>query len=214
MDAGFRRSGKVIYQPTCRGCRQCVSLRVLVDRFKPNKSQRRCARRNVDLIIEQGEPTATDEKFELYRRYVTRWHARNTAATLDSANDREAFESFLYDSPVDTIEFTYRDQSKRLLAVGICDRARLSLSSVYFYFDPADGRRSLGTFGAIHELSVARALAIPFYYLGFWVRGCSAMAYKANFRPHQVLLPDGRWCDGATNCDILAGDDETVIIAR
>jgi len=215
LDAGFRRSGKVIYQPTCRGCRQCLSLRVLVDRFQPNKSQRRCARGNADLVIEQGAPVATDEKFALYRRYVTQWHGKLPGDdSAGSANDREAFESFLYDSPVDTIEFTYRDRAGRLLAVGLCDRARLSLSSVYFYFDPPDAHRGLGTFGAIHELSVARAMNIPFYYLGFWVRGCSAMSYKANFRPHQVLLPDGRWCDDAMDCDILSTGDETVVDAR
>jgi arginine-tRNA-protein transferase len=64
MDAGFRRSGKVIYQPTCRGCRACLPLRVPVDRFTPGKSQRRCLRRNADLALTHDTPRPTGEKYE------------------------------------------------------------------------------------------------------------------------------------------------------
>jgi leucyl-tRNA---protein transferase len=81
------------------------------------------------------------------------------------------------------------------VAVGICDRSASALSSVYFYFDPAESARSLGTFGVLHELAWARRAAINYYYLGFWVRGCAAMEYKANFRPHEVLSPEGVWRD-------------------
>ena len=44
MNAGFRRSGRLIYQPACRGCRECKSIRVPVAKFRPDKSQRRCAK--------------------------------------------------------------------------------------------------------------------------------------------------------------------------
>ena len=43
----------------------------------------------------------------------------------------------------------HRDSAGRLLGVGICDRAPHSLSSVYFYFDPSESKRSLGTFAAL-----------------------------------------------------------------
>src|SRR3954447_23659451 len=142
MDAGFRRSGNVVYQPTCRACRRCLPLRVLVDSFRPNKSQRRCARRNADLIVAQNEPASSDEKYDLYRRYVTGWHGG--AGDPELGDRREAFETFLYESPVDSVELTYRDAKNDLLAVGICDRSARSLSSVYFYFDPAQAYRGLG----------------------------------------------------------------------
>lgn len=188
MDSGFRRSGKVVYQPSCRGCRACQSIRVPVARFKPDKSQRRCWRRNQDLRAGLGEPVATDEKYDLYRRYVTQWHGRD-----GGDEDRASFESFLYDSPVDTVEFTYRDTDGRLLAVGICDLCPRSLSSVYFYFDPAEAKRGLGTYGALYEIETAARLGVPYYYLGYWVEACAAMRYKADFRPAEVLCPDGAW---------------------
>lgn len=188
MDCGFRRSGKLLYQPACRGCRACQSLRVPVALFAPGKSQRRCSRRNADLRVTVGQPHCSEEKFRLYRRYLTEWHCRT------DPEDPSAFESFLYDSPLaTTIEFEYRDTSERLLAVGICDVCPHCLSSVYFYFDPADACRGLGTYGALHEIEFARQTKLDYYYLGYFVRGCGAMEYKASFRPHEVLDPDGCW---------------------
>ena len=192
MDAGFRRSGRLIYQPACQSCRACQPMRVPVERFQPSKSQRRTWRKNQDLIVTHAEPEPTQEKFDLYARYVRDRHGRAEDATS------EAFISFLYESPVDTLEFCYRDAAGRLLGVGICDVCTRSLSSVYFYFDPRESNRSLGTFGALWEIEWAAQQSIPFYYLGFWVAGCAAMRYKASFHPHQILGSDGIWRDHET----------------
>ena len=189
MDAGFRRSGRMVYQPVCDGCRLCVPIRVPVGQFLPNKTQRRTVRRNADLTVTSGPPTFSDEKFAVYRRYVGQWHDR----TGEDADDPAAFQSFLYHSPVDSLEFTYRDDGGRLLAVGIADVCRQSFSSVYFYFDPGDADRSPGTFGALYEIDWCRQAGIPHYYLGYWVAGCRKMAYKANFRPCEMLAGTGQW---------------------
>ena len=173
----------------------CVPLRVPVQSFQPSKSQRRACRRNGDLSVGVDLPQATEEKFDLYRRYTTGWHGKPPAEDggEDAEGGWETFESFLYDSPVDTVEFCYRDAAGRLLGVGICDICPESLSSVYFYFDPVEARRSLGTFGAVYEIEFARSQGIPNYYLGYWVSGCGAMQYKANFRPCEILHTDGVW---------------------
>ncbi|HEX8324900.1 MAG TPA: arginyltransferase [Tepidisphaeraceae bacterium] len=187
MDAGFRRSGRMIYQPVCRDCRECRQLRVPTATFRPTTSQRRCVRKNADLRVEVGPPELTDEKAALYARYVQNWHGR------PDEGDPDRLREFLYDSPTDSLEFAYRDPAGRLLAVGLCDLGPASLSSVYFYFDPADAGRSLGTFGALHEINWAAGQGIGYYYLGYWIRDCSAMTYKANFRPAEVLGTDGAW---------------------
>jgi arginine-tRNA-protein transferase len=190
MDAGFRRSGRLLYQPACPGCRQCVPLRVSVEQFRESRSQRRCRRRNSDLRLSISLPSATEEKFDLYARYLRDWHGRE-----DDEATPDDFRAFLYDSAVDTIEFEYRDPSGRLLAVGICDVCPESLSSVYLYFDPADSRRGLGTFGALCEIAYAREKRLAHYYLGYWVYGCASMQYKCDFRPNQWLGTDGIWRD-------------------
>lgn len=187
MDANFRRSGSVFYQPVCRACRACMQIRVPIERFAPTKSQRRTGRRNADLAVTAHHPVPTDEKFNLYKRYLA---GRHKPA---GSEDRASFEQFLYESPVETIEMCYRDPAGKLLAVGICDVSASSLSSVYFFFDPAHARRGLGTFGALHEIEFARQLKIPWFYLGYWIKGCDTMDYKASFRPCEVLHPDGTW---------------------
>ncbi len=188
MDANFRRSGEIIYQPVCAGCRACRQLRVPVARFAASRSQRRCRQRNADLAVSVDRPAVTDEKYTLYQRYLAGRHEPKMS------DDRESFESFLYCSPVETVEMCYRDGDGRLLAVGICDVSRLSLSTVYFYFEPESSRRrGLGTFGALFEIELAQRMGVPYYYLGYWVKGCPTMEYKSMFRPCEALGDDGVW---------------------
>jgi arginine-tRNA-protein transferase len=190
MDRAFRRSGRLFYQPVCRGCRECQPIRVPTAGFRASKSQRRVWRRNQDLAVTvTPHPRASKEKFNLYLRYQ---HARHDPER--DGEDASGFVDFLYRSAVDTIEFAYRDATGRLIGVGIGDLcAGASLSSVYFYFDPDQGRRSLGIFSALWEIAFAAGRNLPHYYLGYWVRDCAAMKYKADFRPCELLGADGVW---------------------
>ncbi len=189
QDAGFRRSGTILYQPMCAGCRECVPLRVPVATFAATRSQRRVLRRNQDLAVRVGTPEPTSEKWELYERYQRQWHQKPPAAADGAAE----FLAFLYRSPVESVEFEYRDRWGALLGVGIGDLCPESLSSVYFYFDPRAARRSLGTFSALYEIQWARAMGLRFWYAGYWIKDCGAMAYKARFGPCQRLDTDGVW---------------------
>jgi arginine-tRNA-protein transferase len=189
MNAGFRRSGTILYQPACENCQSCIPIRVPVKDFCPTKSQRRSLRLNSDLSITQAAPQLTDEKFELYRNYLIGWHDRDPAR----ADDRAALEEFLYRSPVHSTEFSYRDPQGKLIGVGIADISTTIFSSVYFYFDPQERRRGLGTFSALYEIQHCQQANIPFYYLGFWVEGCQSMQYKSHFKPSEILGPDGIW---------------------
>ena len=187
MDAGFRRSGRVIYQPACRHCRDCVPLRVPVARFSASKSQRRVLRRNHDLRHRIDIPSPTDEKFALYQHYQAHWHGQH------NRDNWQSFVEFLYGSPLPSLEIEWRTPGGRLIGVGICDVTDLCLSSVYFYFDPAEARRSPGTMSILREIELARSLDVPWYYLGYWINGCPTMDYKSLYRPHELLWPWGDW---------------------
>ncbi|HWB59945.1 MAG TPA: arginyltransferase [Chthoniobacteraceae bacterium] len=191
MDAGFRRSGAVVYQPMCPGCRACRPLRVPVGRLAMSKSQRRVMRRNRDLQVRVGVPRPTTEKWELYDRYQREWHDGK------QAGDVMAYVNFLYQSPVETVEFEYRDLGGKLLGIGICDLCETSVSSMYFYFEPREAKRSLGTFSALYEILWAKEMKIPYWYAGFWVNGCDKMEYKTRFRPCELLGTDGIWRETA-----------------
>lgn len=82
----------------------------------------------------------------------------------------------------------YRDGTGRLCGAGIIDILPAGLSSVYFIFDPDEGRRSLGYYSVFIEASLALRMGKPFYYLGFWVPGAPTMDYKADFHPLQVAV--------------------------
>jgi arginine-tRNA-protein transferase len=183
---GFRRSGRIVYRPRCRSCRECRQMRVPVDQFAPSRSMRRIMKRNADLEVRLGPPVADEEKFELYVRYLRHQHNGSMARTFD------AFREFLYDSPLPSIEFAYR-LGDRLIGVSIADRVPDGLSSVYMFFDPAFAERSLGTFSVVWELEHCRREQLAYYYLGFFVSGCDKMSYKARFAPNEILVGDDRW---------------------
>jgi arginine-tRNA-protein transferase len=187
MDAGFRRSGRIVYRPRCEGCRACIPIRVPVADFRPSKSQRRARNRNRDLVLRMGEPDLTPEKTALYARYLARKHGREPEPDLE-----QSLREFLYESCVDTREIEYRDGAGKLVAVSIVDVCPRSMSSVYHFFDPGEARRSVGVASVVTEIELCRELGLPFYYLGFWVQGCPAMEYKANYRTCEVLR-EGTW---------------------
>jgi arginine-tRNA-protein transferase len=67
------------------------------------------------------------------------------------------------------------------------------VSLIYHFHDPAQAERGLGTFVILHAFELARRLAKPWVYLGYFVQGCGSMEYKARFGPCELLEPDGTW---------------------
>ena len=110
MARGFRRSGRIVYRPRCRGCDACVPLRVLVERFRPTASMKRVWRRNREQRVEVGTPQVSAEKFDLFVRYLDYQHDDSMPRTF------ETFTEFLYVSPLETLEFSYY-LGKRLAGV-------------------------------------------------------------------------------------------------
>jgi arginine-tRNA-protein transferase len=78
-----------------------------------------------------------------------------------------------------------------LVAVTLTDLLSDGLSMVYSFFDPDLERRSLGVFAILDHVRQARAVRLPYVYLGYWVEGSPKMDYKAQFRPMEALRPLG-----------------------
>jgi len=83
-------------------------------------------------------------------------------------------------------------REQQLLAVAVTDQLEDGLSAVYTFFAPEEAARSLGTFAILTQIQLARQWDLPHLYLGYWVRDCRKMSYKADFRPLQ-LFSEGEW---------------------
>jgi leucyl-tRNA---protein transferase len=186
LDLGFRRSGSYVYRPACGACQECRPVRVPVAEFRLTRGQRRCLKRNGDLRLHQ-ETELTAEHYALYRRYL---YARHPGGGMDP-EDREAFRSFLSSAWGYTEVLAVRDVNGKLVAGGVVDRVPQGLSAVYTYFDPDLQQRSLGTLAILLEIERARALGLPYLYLGYWVPGSAKMDYKRSFRPLEMLGASG-----------------------
>ena len=79
-----------------------------------------------------------------------------------------------------------------LLAVAVVDRLENGLSAIYTYYEPAEEKRSLGSYVILWQIGRARELGLPAVYLGYWIRNCRKMNYKTRFRPVE-LLANGHW---------------------
>jgi len=184
---GFRRSGQHVYRPRCDACRACVSVRVPVAEFEPNRAQRRCQNRNADLTLRLRPLVFDEAHYRLYQRYQA---ARHAGGGMDQ-DDREQFRGFLLQSRVDSVlaEFSLEGG---VVMVALVDKLIDGLSAVYTFFDPDLEKRGLGTFGVLTQIRLAQEIGLPFVYLGYWIEACNKMAYKRNFRPLEGVC-DGRW---------------------
>jgi len=185
LEMGWRRFGKFLFRPVCRGCSRCVPLRVPVSSFLPSRSQRRVLRRNQDVSLEVGEPVLDDERLDLHERFHE--SRRRTRGWPETRKDPGEYRSTFIENPARTLELRYRlgGRLAGIAYVGVTPRA---LNSIYGFHDPALSRRSLGTFDVLQEIELARAMDREYLYLGYLVEGCLSMEYKKAFGPHEVLV--------------------------
>lgn len=186
LNQGFRRMGRYMYRPICTDCSECRPLRVDVRRFRASRSQRRAMRRNRDLTLTIVEPRYDEEQRELLERYLAARHEGPMVA------EETSMRTFMFDSPGGTRCLHFREEG-RLIGCGILDSTPNVGSSLYFYFDPEEARRSLGIFSMLVEIELIRSEGARWYHPGYYVAGCRAMSYKARLQPCEILGDDGTW---------------------
>lgn len=194
---GFRRSQSIAYRPACDNCRACVSVRVLAKEFRPSRTFRRVLGVNRDLIGDERAPVPTAEQYSLFRAYLDARHADGGMVDMSVLD----YSMMIEDSHVRTrlIEYRRRGPDSRingrgegpLLAVALTDVLSDGLSMVYSFYDPEQRGRSLGTYIILDHIARARAMNLPYVYLGYWVEGSPKMDYKRRFLPQERLMHEG-----------------------
>jgi len=189
---GFRRSGPFIYRPHCDQCHACQSIRINVQNFEANRSQRRAWSRHAELVPTMIAPGFYEEHYALYTRYQK---ARHEGGGMD-LDDVAQYDDFLVKTNVNTLMVEFRLPSpdivdSELKMVSIIDQLDDGLSAVYTFFSP-EPRQNYGTFNVLWQIRLAQTRGLPHLYLGYWIEQCRKMSYKTRFRPFE-LFAHGKW---------------------
>ncbi len=194
---GFRRSQTIAYRPACENCRACISVRVVVDDFRPTSNMRRVLRRNAGLLSEVKLNKPTSEQYALFRGYLDVRHGTGGMADMTVLD----FAMMVEDSHVETMLVEYRKRdadtaitgrsNAPLQAACLTDVLSDGISMVYSFFEPDIEDNSPGTFMILDHIARAKAMGLKYLYLGYWVAGSRKMEYKARFLPQERLTPEG-----------------------
>ncbi|MDP3478829.1 MAG: arginyltransferase [Desulfoprunum sp.] len=185
LAAGYRRNGNCLYTMRCVGCSACVPVRLDCTTFRANRNQRRVRTKNADIVISLDGLVADAENLLLCQKFLEeRYPQKNNTA-------EGYFDGFFLNGIVDSLSLQYR-LAGRLVGSAVVDIGENWLNAVYFYFDPDEGRRSLGTFNILTLVDLCQERGIDYLYLGYYIQEVAAMSYKGSFRPHYLYL-DGFW---------------------
>ncbi len=186
---GFRRSGGHLYQPNCETCTACISVRLDVNQFVANKTQKRNWKKNQDLKIQSLPAEFKQDHYLLYQKYM---NLRHSGGGME-AHTPETYMEFLKSSWSETefIEFTL---DGKLICVAVVDTLDNALSAVYTFFEPEYEKRSLGRFAILFQIELAKQRNLQWLYLGYWIQECRKMRYKSEYQPMQYFI-NNEWQD-------------------
>ncbi|MBU2847175.1 MULTISPECIES: arginyltransferase [Acidithiobacillus] len=188
LQKGFRRNGSVAYRPMCPQCDACISVRIPVAEFQPDRGQRRTWGRNQGIQIREQAPQWDAAHARLFAEYQC-W--RHPGGGMDEHADRLYREMIVETGGVDARLLVF-EQDDHPLAVALVDVLDGGVSAVYTFYTPDLPQRGLGIFAILSQIEWTRKQRLPYLYLGYWVASSPKMDYKKRFRPLEGFVA-GDW---------------------
>lgn len=192
INNGWRRFGQIAFRPRCPHCSACQPIRVPVDKFKANRTQRRTIKKNSELLTLQiRKPLLDTEHVDLYVRHHE-YHSELRNWPLHDVDDACASILSFILSPLPVQEWAFF-LGEELVAVTYVDEVPDGFSGIYFYWAPEKHALSLGRWICLTLILEAQKRGLKHVYFGYYVKGCISMEYKADYRPNQVLVGTNKW---------------------
>lgn len=191
LNQGWRRFGWTLFRPRCASCQACQPIRILVDSFRPDRSQRRVQKANADTKLVISKPSIDAARLDLYHRHHQH-HAETKGWPAPNRGDAVAHILSIVEGPFPVQEWAYYID-EQLVSLSYVDALADGYSGIYFYHDPELRKLSLGNWICISMIEQAKVDGLPYLYLGYYIKDCRSMEYKGKFAPNQVLTPDGTW---------------------
>ncbi len=185
LGAGYRRNGNCLYNMRCKNCIACTPIRLSPSAFKPNRNQKRTVKKNGDVKNDLLPLKPDIENLELCEKFLSSRYPKENNCS------HGYFRDFFLNNIVSSAQIQYRVE-ETLVGTSVIDIGYNWLNAVYFYFDPVESKRSLGTYNIMHLVDICLEWELDYLYLGYLIDTVPAMSYKRNFKPHFVLR-DQKW---------------------
>jgi leucyl-tRNA---protein transferase len=179
----FRRNSWEWRGAQCR----VIPLRIKLEGFQFSKSQRKCIKRNKDLIV-QGRP------LRICREHIVLFHAHAERFRHNRPQMIEGFFSqWSHIMPSNGYELDVFTASKQLVAASFFHVGEKVMAGNYGIYDSEYAHRSLGTFTMLLEILYAQRSGFEYYYPGFVYDIPSEFDYKLNFNNLEYFDWWGSW---------------------
>jgi arginine-tRNA-protein transferase len=185
VERGWRRFGLYFSRPNCKECKECVNLRIDVKKFEFSHSAKRVLRKNYNTQMIICEPSLTRKHLELYEKYH-KFMSGKKGWKYYELTPKNYFELHVAGCDKFGKEILYFHEGK-MIAVDLIDFTHNGISSIYFFYDPDYSKLSLGKYSIYQQILLAQREELRWIYLGYYVKECPSLMYKATYKPHQLL---------------------------
>ncbi len=185
IERGYRRFGKMYFRPVCSGCDECKSIKIDVNNFNFSSSQKKVLKKASNIKSYIQKPTMSRAHLELFDKYhlfmkdKKGWEYTPSSAQSYYSSFVDGHHDFGYE-----VLYYYEGT---LIGVDLIDVLHDGISSIYFYYDPEYSKYSLGRVSLYNQILFARNSNKRWIYLGYYVKECPSLAYKAHYTPYLTL---------------------------